>query len=203
MYAWGRILLNDIIGLKPSTKTYTALLKLPCHSAPDQTRPMPANSGPASALSCVHYLGGHPWRSGPPQSSVCCLRPPGLSAPPLWTHTGWPVERPLTLTQLNHVNHAICSPSTPYGIHRGEFIPSESQCKKKKRNVNVGGVFRPTFCLRASLRCRSVSTGEGREKRCFGFTFNAFTLPVCCGGTKAVHCWRDTRNMSGCCSYSE
>lgn len=159
---------------------------------------MPAYSCPTSILGCVFYLGGHPWRSGPPQSSVCCLRPPGLSAPRLWTHTGWPVGSPLTLTQLNHVNHAICSPCTPYGIHR-EFIPSESHWSVKKKDqlkiesnpdVNGGGVFRPTFCLRASLRCRSVSSGEDGEKTCFGFTFSEFTLTVYCGGTKAMHCWR-------------
>ena len=92
-------------------------------------------AGPASAPSGVHYLGGHPWRSGPPQSSVCCLRPPRLSAPRLWTHTRWPVGSPLTLTQLNHVNYSICSPSPPYGIHRGGFIPSEKKREKKKLKI--------------------------------------------------------------------
>lgn len=157
-----------------------------------QSRLKSTYSGPASVLSCVHYLGEHPWRSGPPQSSVCCLRPPGLSAPRLWTHTGWPVGSPLTLTQPNHVYQAICSSSSPYGIHRGEFIPSESHWSVKKDqlkmesnpNVNAGSVFRPTFCLRASLRCRSVSSGGVGEQRCFGFSFSAFTLPVYCGERK-------------------
>lgn len=31
--------------------------------------------------------------------------------------------------------------------------------------MNVGSVFRPTFCLRASLRCRSVSSGDGGAER--------------------------------------
>lgn len=46
---------------------------------------------------------------------------------------------PLTLTQLNHVNYAICSPSSPYGIHRGGFIPSESlwSVKKKKKKLKI------------------------------------------------------------------
>lgn len=55
--------------------------------------------------------------------------------------------------------------------------------------MGVVGVFRLTFCLRASLRCRSDSSGEGGGNGCVGFKFSTFILAVYCGGMKAVQHW--------------
>lgn len=169
-------------------------------------------AGAASAPSWVHYLGGRPWRSGPPQSSVCCLRPPRLSAPRLWTHTGWPVGSPLTLTQLNHVNYAICSPSSPYGIHRGGFIPSESlwSVKKKKKKLKIESkVFSGLPSAGGLLYVVGPSRLQRRERRgVLVFTLRAFTLPALSRWNKrrcaveGLQSDRQTGYECGCCSYS-
>lgn len=53
----------------------------------------------------------------------------------------------------------------------------KKQLRRKKEsnpNVKLGGIFvaflvRPTFCLRVSFRCRSVSSAEHREMFWFYF----------------------------------
>lgn len=164
-------------------------------------------------LRFVQYLGGHPWRSGPPRSSACCLRPPGLSALQLWTHTGWPAGSTLTLTQLNHVNHAICSPSMPYGINRRECTPSESRWSVKKQlrlkkesnpNVKAGRyfccLFGPAYLLPEGFLPLPVCLVWGAQRDVLVLLWERSFCQFIAEGQR----WCIVKGYeSACCSYSE